>query len=410
MRVLITSAFIDPEAVGEPRWCYDLAKGLADRVDTVIIAQTPMKYKGTIKSLFPQSTVYEFPGWKLDFLDRRIKALIKPNYLKFHRFAKGVIRDRLDLAQIDCGHHFGPLGMRYPTPLRNTGIPYIVGPVGGSLAFPQGFSMRSTKDPWYYKLRDLDRLRFRYDPALRASYQNAEYLVGAAAYVQQVLHDMKLKRFITHSQRIAPPSVADIDAVIAARAASTKPLRLLIAARLIYSKGVQFVLRALAKIRDHLPEWQLDILGDGVYEAELRRMTEELGLSNHVIFHGHTPRAEVDTYYRHADIFLFPTIREPSGTVTFECMSWGLPIIAADYGGPATHVKEEYGIKVPVECPESFVEGIATAIDALAKSRQKRAEMGRAALAAARQNHSIDEMVDFFTALYQEIGRPRAKT
>lgn len=408
MRVLITSAFIDPNSVGEPRWCYDLAKGISDRLDTVIISQTPVNRRMTVAEMFPNAKVYESPGWDLAFLDKRVKALIKPNYLKFYRFADRVLRREIDLSTISCGHQFGPLGMRYPTPLRKTGIPYIVGPVGGSLPLPPGFDPASTKDPWYYKLRDFDRLRFRFDPVLRASYQKAEYLVGAADYVEDVLSDMSLKRFVTHSQRIAPPVSADVDALIEARAARPGPLRLLIAARLIYSKGLHYALQALGAIKDRLPDWRLDILGEGVYRAELERLSASLGLTDRVHFHGHTPRSEVDAYYQDADIFLFPTIREPSGTVTFECMSWGLPIIAADYGGPATHVKDDYGVRVAVTSPNAFVDGLAAAIERLGNSAELRAEMGRASARAAREKHSIDEMVDFFVDLYQRIARPVA--
>ncbi len=408
MRVLITSAFIDPNVVGEPRWCYDLAKGISERIETIIISQTPVHGRTTIAELFPHATVYENRGWDLAFLDKRIRALVKPNYLKFYRFAEQIIRTKIAPGTISCAHQFGPLGMRYPTPLRKTGIPYIVGPVGGSLPLPAGFDRGSTQDPWYYKLREFDRLRFRFDPALRASYQNAEYLVGAGNYVEGVLSDMSLKRFVMHSQRIAPPVNADVAGLIEARARRTGPLRLLAVSRLIYSKGLHYLLQALGAIQDTLPEWRLDILGEGVYRGELERLSQSLGLSDRVHFHGHRPRGEVDGFYRDADMFLFPTIREPSGTVTFECMSWGLPIIAADYGGPATHVKDDYGVRVPVASPQGFVDGLAAAIMRLGGSAELRASMGRNAVKAAQDDHSIEEMVDFFVDLYRRIARPLA--
>jgi glycosyltransferase involved in cell wall biosynthesis len=406
MRVVIVSAFIDPQAVGEPRWCYDLAKAISERVDSVIIAQTPINRSYSIAELFPNAEVHETAGWQLNWLDKRMKALIKPNYVKFQRFAERVIRQDLVAKGVTCGHHFGPLGMRYPTPLRRSGIPYVMGPVGGSLPLPPGFEGGGTKDPWYYKLRDIDQLRFRFDPAIRATYANADIVVGAAQYVRDILHEIPLRRFAAHSQRFAKIPPIDVEATIAARAQSAGPLRLLIASRLIFSKGVHYALQALGQIKERLPAWRLDILGDGVYRGELEQLTARLGLADNVVFHGHTPRDAVDDFYRQADIFLFPTIREPSGAVIFEAMAWGLPQISANYGGPATHVTDDLGITAPVDSPAAFVDGLAVAIERLGQSPQLRLEMGRNALAAARNWHSVEEMVDFFVDLYGQISRP----
>lgn len=404
MKLVITSAFIDPNAVGEPRWCYDLAKGLSERVETIVISQTPLRKDARVADFLPMAKVYEHDGWQLDFLDKRINSLIKPNYLKYHAFALKVLKLPEVRETVTCGHHFGPLGMRYPTPLRNSGIPYILGPVGGSLKFPSGFGNAETKDPWYYSLRDFDSLRFRFDPLLRASYQTAECLIGAGNYVEDVLKDIKLKRFLTHSQRVAPEQKEDILGLISQRQSGDR-LRLFVASRLIFSKGIHYALRALAQVDDKLPPWSLDIAGDGHFRNELQKLSADLGLSEKVFFHGHISRAQVDDFYRRADICLFPTIREPSGAVIFEAMSWGVPLITADYGGPATHVLDEFGIRASVSSPQSLVDGIAHALLVLGNSPDKRRQMGEAAVRIAREKHSIAAMVDFYMERYQEISR-----
>lgn len=412
MKVLIASAFMDREAVGEPRWCYDLAQGIASKVETVIIGQTPINRTYRLADAFPHSTVYEFDGWKLDFLSRRIKALIKPNYLKFYQFGRDVLRRRLDRSGLACAHNFGPLGMRYPTPLHGFDIPYVMGPLGGSLPFPPGFSPSGRTDPWYYKLRDLDGLRFRFDPLLRASYQEADCLVGVAGYVETLLASagMKLKRFATHSEIVAPLQTEPVEDIIATRAERGGPVRLLVVSRLIYSKGVQFALAALAAARDRLPDWQLDILGDGPHRAALQEQCSRLGLDARVRFHGHVKRDQVDDFYRDADIFLFPSIREPSGAVIFEALSWGLPIIGACYGGPASHIADSFGIRVPVDSTAEYEAGLAASIIRLAASAAKRQTMGRHALECGRVEHGMPAMVEFFLKLYGEISQGRRPT
>lgn len=405
MTVLLVSPFIDPDSVGEPRWCYDLAQAISSRVPTVIVSQTPRNRSYKIAELFPGCEVHEHAPWQMDYVPKRIHALFKPNYVRFYTAARAALR-RLDPARFRCAHQFGPLALRFPTPLQGLGIPYVVGPLGGSLPTPPAFAGERARQPWYYRFRDLDGLRFRHDPLLRASYRDAACVVGVAPYVRDLLEPaVPLQRFETWPEIAARPPVGDIDAVLAKRAARPGPVRLLAVSRLIFSKGVQFALRALARVPADL-DWRLDVLGDGPLRPVIEQLVAELGLGARVTIHGHVPRTTVETFYRDADVFLFPSIREPSGAVVFEAMSWGLPMIAADYGGPARHVREPYGIKVPIDRQDGFIDGLASAVGALVRDPGRRAAMSRAALHAAREEESMAAMARYFIDLYDRVGAP----
>lgn len=402
MSVLIVSPFLDPGAVGEPKWCHDLAQALSRRVDTTIIALSPVAGDKSVAELFPHARVYETPCWQRRILPRRMDQIIKPDYLKFYRFARRVLQDMPGKDRLTCAHQFGPLGMRYPTPLHDQKIPYVFGPLGGSLPFPPGFGDRPRGDPWFYRLRDIDGLRFKFDPLLRASYGNAACLVGVADYVREVLSPIPLRDFATHAEVTAPKAADEL--VIRERLGSPGPLKLLIVSRLIFSKGIHHALEGLARVRADMPEWSLDVLGEGPYRAQLQAMANDMGLTDNVRFHGHVTRAQVDGFYRSADMFLFPTIREPSGSVIFEAMSWGLPIIAADYGGPGTHIKDSFGIRIPVHDPQQFSSDFGNAILRLARDDEIRSEYARNALRVAKTDCSMDEMADFFLGLYKRIA------
>jgi glycosyltransferase involved in cell wall biosynthesis len=403
MRVLIVSPFIDPQAVGEPRWCYDLAVALTQRHDCTILSQRPVNRDFGLADLFPGVATHEAPAWPVHKLPRRLNALLKPNYVRFYRFAREWLGKPENRSGIACAHHFGPLGMRYPTPLYDAGIPYVFGPLGGSLQLPPGLTGRPTREPWYYRLRDFDAMRFRHDPLLRASYANAAVLVGVAGYVRDLLPDLPLRRFETFSEIAAKPPREGLDAIVAARKGRAGPLRFLCVSRLIFTKGVQYALRALAERRDALPDWRLDVLGDGVYRPELARLTADLGLADRVVFHGHVARQTVDDHYRDADAFLFPTVREPSGAVLFEAISWGLPVVTVDYGGPGTHADASFAIKASVENEARLIAELGDAIEALATSPELRERLGAGAVAAARSRFGMDAMVDFYDRLYRDI-------
>ncbi len=404
MTILLVSPFLDPDAVGEPRWCYDLAKAITTRTETIIVSQTPRKRSYTVADLFPEAReVHEHRPWEMDWLPKRVHALIKPNYLNFYRHARRAIA-RLDHGTIRCAHQFGPLALRYPSPLRGSGLPYVIGPLGGSLPTPPALSSGNGSQPWYYRLRDLDGMRFRHDPWLRSSYENAACVVGVAPYVRDVLGSLELRDFAVWPEVAARPPAADIDAVLARRNGRAGPVRFLVVSRLIFSKGVHYALRAAAKL-DRSIDWRIDILGDGPMRDELQALVTSLSLDDRVTLHGHVPRAQVDDFYREADIFLFPSIREPSGAVVFEAMSWGLPMISADYGGPSAHVDDSFGRRVAVNGEEAYVDGLAQAMTALAASTQTRSGMGLAALASANTRHSMEAMAEFYLNLYARAGR-----
>ncbi len=409
MKTLLVSPFIDKQAVGEPRWCYDLAHAIAARTDTIIVSQTPRNRDYRIADLFPNAEVHEHAPWQMDWVPKRAHALVKPNYARFYMAAKHAIEHRIDRSKVRCAHQFGPLGLRFPTPLRGAGIPYVIGPLGGSLPTPSAFTNESSRQPWYYSFRDFDGMRFRHDPWLRSSYERAACVVGVAPYVRDVLSGMHLQRFDTWPEIAAKGAAPDIDTIIRDRhdrggAESGSEVRFLIVSRLIFSKGVHYALRAAASLPRHI-RFRIDVLGDGPMRPMLEDMTRDLGLVDRVTIHGHVPRARVDEFYRDADVFLFPSIREPSGAVVFEAMSWGLPMIAADYGGPAEHVRDAFGIRIPVDDQATFVAGIGQAMERLMASSDTRRTMGEAAASSARGRNGMDAMANHFLGLYDSIAR-----
>ncbi len=90
--------------------------------------------------------------------------------------------------------------MRYPCPARGLGLPYLIGPVGGSLESPPAFAAEEGTAPWYVGLRRLDALRIRVDPALRDTYEQASCVLGIAPYVKDFLAGTAIRRFEVMSE------------------------------------------------------------------------------------------------------------------------------------------------------------------------------------------------------------------
>jgi glycosyltransferase involved in cell wall biosynthesis len=165
----------------------------------------------------------------------------------------------------------------------------------------------------------------------------------------------------------------------------------------VRTKGARDAISALGLVRD-LPV-RLDIVGDGFDRAACEKLTAELGLADRVRFHGRVPREDVDGFYRAADIFVFPSYREPGGSVVFEAMSQGLPLIVSDRGGPGHMVDESCGIRLHPIAPGQYAGDLAAAITRLVRDPDLRRTLG----AGARERAAKIALWDSKVARLEEI-------
>ena len=103
--------------------------------------------------------------------------------------------------------------------------------------------------------------------------------------------------------------------------------------RLVYEKGVQYLIGAMPKILEHYHDAKLVIAGKGGMIDELKQEVYNLGLGNKVCFAGYLNGKDVGKMYKAADISVFPSTYEPFGIVTLEAMLAEIPVVVSDIGG-----------------------------------------------------------------------------
>ena len=323
--------------------------------------------------------------------------MLKPGYLAFYMSARRWLRAALARGErFDIAHQPVPVAARYPSPVAGLGIPFVMGPVGGSMQSPPGFQAEEGTTAWYVKLRDLDQWRLRRDPWLRKTYRQASCVVGIAPYVSDILAGTQVKRFEivgeTGIERLPEP----VD-----RRSQRGEVLLLFVGRLIRTKGARDAIRALGLVAD-LPV-SLDIVGDGFDRAACEKLTSDLGLTGRVRFHGWLPRPRVEEFYREADVFVFPSYREPGGNVTFEAMSHGLPVLVSDLGGPGNVVDETCGRRVHPVSPEQYAHDIAGALTCLARDPELRLKLGEGGRRRATEIGLWDSKTEQLEAIYANV-------
>jgi glycosyltransferase involved in cell wall biosynthesis len=341
--------------------------------------------------------VVEWPELPVVGRAERLNSMLKPAYFPFYAKARRWVREAQARGErFDLAHQPVPVAMRYPTPVTGLGIPYLIGPVGGSLDSPAAFKAEEGTSPWFVGLRGFDSLRIRRDPMLRRSYEDASVVLGIAPYVADNLAGLSIKRFEVLSETAIDGVAPEVD-----RTGRTGPLRLLFVGRLIRTKGVRDAVRAMAQLKD--VDTVLDVIGDGPEREACEALVTELGLAGRVRFHGRLPREEIDTYYREADLFVFPSYREPGGNVAFEAMSFGLPLIVCDRGGPGNVVDDSCGIKLPAVSPDQLARDVAGAVRELAADPGRRLTLGAGARARVQRIALWDAKIDDVDALYEQV-------
>jgi glycosyltransferase involved in cell wall biosynthesis len=178
-------------------------------------------------------------------------------------------------------------------------------------------------------------------------------------------------------------------------------------ARLSPEKGLEFLLRAVALLRDradreYKPELKLNVVlaGDGPSRESLEWLTAELRLDHRVRFLGEVAHEDVPRVLESFDVFAMPSTAEGFGVSALEASAMELPVIASDvHGIPDVVVSGETGILTP---PRD-VEAIADAIARLIEDPALRRRMGSAGRAYVQRHYRWDDNVKLMERLYERV-------
>lgn len=154
-------------------------------------------------------------------------------------------------------------------------------------------------------------------------------------------------------------------------------------------KGLEMLLQAFSSIRQRLPEARLVIAGSGEprYEAGLRRLANDLGLSGRVEFAGFVAGEEKQRLLERATVFVMPSYQENFGMAAVEAMAAGLPVILTK-GVDLWPDVESYEAGLVVDHDAG---ALAAAMERAIGDAALRAAMGRngAALVKAHYSHEV---------------------
>jgi phosphatidylinositol alpha-1,6-mannosyltransferase len=131
-------------------------------------------------------------------------------------------------------------------------------------------------------------------------------------------------------------------------------------------KGQHRVIKALPKMVAVWPKIHYHIVGRPKNQAILEVLAQQLGVQNHITFHGRVAdHRDLRIYYSQADIFMLLSENQPDGDVegfgivALEANVQGVPVVGAKYCGVEEAVDhKQSGYLVDGDNSEEIIEGV----------------------------------------------------
>ncbi len=166
--------------------------------------------------------------------------------------------------------------------------------------------------------------------------------------------------------------------------------------------GIEFLIRAFAKIKDVRPNLHLLIVGSGFLRKELENLVIRLEIAKQTQFAGRVPHPQVPRWLNQIDIFVNPSVHESEtfGVAVLEASACELPVITSNIGGLPEVVRD--GVTGFLTPPKD-VDALAEKLEALIKDAGLRQKMGKAGREFVKKHYDWNENAKIMENLYDSL-------
>ena len=176
----------------------------------------------------------------------------------------------------------------------------------------------------------------------------------------------------------------------------------LFAGRLVYYKGVEYLVRAAAEC-----DIELVIVGQGPLLVPLSKLARQLSIADRVHFLPHLERRELICHFHACDLFVLPSSArsEAFGLVMLDAMACAKPVVSTELGTGTSWVNQDG--KTGSVVPPCDHRALAAAIGRFATDPALRLRAGQAAVERLRTVFTKQSFAASYRALFRSlIGQP----
>lgn len=200
-------------------------------------------------------------------------------------------------------------------------------------AFPNNPRLASTGE---FMERRLAPLAYRRVPIVTLSTSSRDELVDELGFDPKRVS-------------VVPPGISE--RFRPGRPLATHPT-ILVVTRMMPSKRVDDVVRAVADLRSDVPDVRLEVVGSGRELPSLEQLARDLDITDAVAFLGRVSDDELLDAYGRAWVVASASLREGWGMTLTEAAATGTPAVATDIPGHRDALDDQVsGLLVPVDRP-----------------------------------------------------------
>ena len=173
--------------------------------------------------------------------------------------------------------------------------------------------------------------------------------------------------------------------------------------RLVEKKGIEYVIRAVAKLIPTYPRLRYKIIGEGPLRNHFIDLIKQLDLNENVELMGWRNETEIVETLRNTHIFVAPSVTAANGdrdapiNVLKEAMAIGLPVVSTYHGGIPELVEDgKSGFLVPEKDAIALAEKLAYAIE----HPELWSPMGKAGREFVLQHYNLKRINDDLMNIY----------
>lgn len=368
MKILQVNKFYYPHTGGIEKVVQDIAEGLRDNVDMEVLV---CKAKG-LGSKEKVNGVSVVRAGSVGIYFSMPLSPFFPIHLKQHSKGKDII---------------------------HLHMPFPLGDISYLLTRPKGKIVVS----WHSDIIRQKRLLRLYSPFLKRFLQKADKIIVAtpahiesSIFLKEFRDKCKVIPFGVNIERFSLNERIK-ERMLEIRNRFGKPIVLFVG-RLIYYKGVEYLVKAMKEV-----DAILLLVGGGALRDRLVSLAARLGISDKVIFLGNVDDDELISCYHACDVFVLPSVAnsEAFGLVQIEAMACGKPVVSTDLptGASFVNVHGVTGIVVPIK--NEFY--LRDAINMLIHDSDMRKEYGENSRKRVEKEFTRDKMIDSILNLYREL-------
>jgi colanic acid/amylovoran biosynthesis glycosyltransferase len=183
--------------------------------------------------------------------------------------------------------------------------------------------------------------------------------------------------------------------------------RLITVARLVKKKGLEYSIKAVAKLVNEFPDLQYTIVGDGYLRQDLSLLIEKLHLQKNVTLLGWKIQEEVHRLFVDSHIFVLTSVIssdgdfEGQGMVLQEAQAMGLPVVCTNHNGFSESIVDgETGFLVP----ERDVDALSTKLAQLISRPDSWLEIGKKGRVFVEAEFDLRKRNDALVELYRSLS------